>query len=184
MADPTHLRVLRKLREIARAGEVCPPRRELATMLQIEEGTLGTAFRRLKFDNRIQVLRRGNRYMIVLIGENLQTADPTPVCTIVVRPRIAEMVGKAADIFGVTAKDIVQRSQFPEHVRARQAVSYVAASRGWPVTIIARSLRRDHSTILYSRRKAERLLSSDQSFAFNLRALDEAVPASFEKVVA
>ena len=86
---------------------------------------------------------------------------------------IEEVIQAASQRLGLSPREVRGPRRAHALSRARQLVAYVAhRSAGFSLPTIGQALGgRDHTTILYSVRKAETLLSQDPEFARTLRAL-------------
>lgn len=81
------------------------------------------------------------------------------------------LVKAACLYFGVSEEAFYGRARFNEIIRTRAAVVYVMRNRdvqSFPQ--IGKRLGRDHSTIIFSLRRAENLLADDKDFADFVRA--------------
>lgn len=184
MSKPIHIRLLSRLQEIAEAGDPCPRAADLAAYLGVTKCTAYKAFERLVEDNRIATKRVGNRRQVTILPNGPSTADPTHNDIAVVRPRVREIVRVAAEVFDTTAKDLLGRSQFAEHVAARNAACVIAHNRGWQYTDIARVLGKDHSTVIHGVRRASDIAARDPFFAARLHQLNALIPQSQMREVA
>lgn len=73
----------------------------------------------------------------------------------------------AADIYGVTAKDIIGRSRLPHLVEARQAAMMFARDEGVGLEDVGAHMDRDHTTVLHGERRArERLAANVKKIVF------------------
>ncbi|RIV79553.1 helix-turn-helix domain-containing protein [Pelagerythrobacter aerophilus] len=174
---PLRSKLLRYLRELARAGQPCPLNRDLAAHLGASADGISEALTQLRDLNRIAIERVGNRRIVTLLGEGIATADPRPAPEpIVVRPRVREIIDTASRIFDVPAKDIASASRLRMHSTPRQVVCYVASQRGWRSTEIGRVLQRDHSTVLYGLDRVRARRAADAEFAAKVAELLERSP--------
>lgn len=177
-------RLFQYLKALALAGESCPKSVEIAATIGLTHHQVGHAFEYLRDENRIECKRVGQRRIVRLLGIGLETADPRPPETITVRPPVRSIIDAAAEAFGTTAKGIVSRSRFVDHVAARRAVCFTAMNRGWSSPQVGRVLAgRDHSTVIHHRDAARRLALSDAGFAARLAAVETRTPLPVEKVL-
>jgi chromosomal replication initiation ATPase DnaA len=63
-------------------------------------------------------------------------------------------IAQVAARTGITEADILGRSRFREHFRARRMVCLELHARGWSYSRIGRLLGRDHTTISHAVRSA------------------------------
>ena len=78
----------------------------------------------------------------------------------------------ASTLFDVPIAIIVGHSRRRRHCQARNAVAYAVRERGWSLQEIGEALDgRDHTTIIYGLRQAERWAAADPWYAAQLAAL-------------
>ena len=74
-----------------------------------------------------------------------------------------ELVACAAWTLGTTPRDVLGKSRFQAHVRARWAVWFVLHRRGCPYASIGRSFGHHHTSVMHAVREVRRRLPSDPS---------------------
>lgn len=99
----------------------------------------------------------------------MNRVNPRPPIT------VREMITLAADVFDTTEKDILSKSRWRPHARARQAVFALANRHGWSLTAIGRVFDRDHSTVGHGRDMAPVFCRYEPQFAERMVALESAV---------
>ena len=78
------------------------------------------------------------------------------------------LVASACAHFGVTVDELRSQRRHGPISRARWAIAHVLIDRvGWSYPRAARLLDKDHSSLIYGVREAEKLLREDESF-YNL----------------
>ncbi len=89
---------------------------------------------------------------------------------------IEDAIAAGAEAFGLKLEDMTGRSQPQRIVRARHAVVWCAREvlkESFPR--IGKSLRRDHTTVMSSYRRAQALIERDKSFQDGVRRIREAL---------
>lgn len=80
---------------------------------------------------------------------------------------------RAAELFGVSPVAITGITRGRRAVAARQAVAYALRKQAWTVVAIGELLGRDHTTICYATRQAERRAILDPAYALDLCDLSQ-----------
>lgn len=83
----------------------------------------------------------------------------------------AVILRTVADLFGVSIADLIGTRRYKRLTSARQAAAYALRQAGLGVIETGELLRRDHSTITYSVRQAERRTTADPAYAAKLHQL-------------
>jgi len=89
---------------------------------------------------------------------------------------ISDAIAAGAEAFGLKLEDMTSRAQPQRIVRARHAVVWCAREvlkESFPR--IGKALRRDHTTVMSSYRRAEALLERDKAFQDGVRRIREAL---------
>lgn len=160
--------LLERLAGLAVAGLPCPPLRTLS----LDLGLSGNSSQPFAMMNRLAangdiVLEQGGRWRVVFIPAlGLRTGHPRS-CTPegkVKRP-VAQIVATAAAVACLSIRDVTGSSREMLYLRPRHLAVWFCRAEGWSTTDIATGMRkRDHSTIVNSYQRAERLLEVDPLF--------------------
>lgn len=167
--------ILSAVSEAAETGAPCPSTAELARLSGYSVQTIGEALRRLEDDGHIIRSVRGSWRTITITATGKATAGLPPVAEVPTnRPpvEVGTIITLAAEVFGVSRRELIGPSR-PLHIaRPRQAVCIVASRIGWGPSHIGRVIKRDHSTVSHARDLADAFERHDPAFAAGLAALE------------
>lgn len=82
-----------------------------------------------------------------------------------------EIVNHCAELFDVSADDIMSRRRIRPITQARFALYAALRQRGWSYPRIGNFMGRDHSSVLVGVRKAEWLMERQRSYEEKVEAL-------------
>jgi Bacterial dnaA protein helix-turn-helix len=85
---------------------------------------------------------------------------------------ILDIARLCAARFGIPFKDIMSRSQFPEHARPRLAAYLIARRAGRSASSIARCFSRDHTTVCTGSRRIEAASKSNPVLRADIAAIE------------
>jgi len=83
----------------------------------------------------------------------------------------ATIIRVVCDLFGVAVSDLISPRRYKRLTPARQAAAYALRQAGLGVIETGEILHRDHTTITYSVRQAERRATADPAYAAKLHQL-------------
>lgn len=87
------------------------------------------------------------------------------------KPTVRDIVRAASFVSGFTANEITGQRRFAPLVRIRQAVCLVAREQGYSYPQIARTMDRDHTTIMHGCDRAEAFAERDPAYVAKISAI-------------
>lgn len=78
---------------------------------------------------------------------------------------VAELIDRVCKHFGVTRAQLIGRDRHAHVAQARQVAAWLLRQRGFSYPAIGQELKQDHTTVMYSVRKVERLRSENARVA-------------------
>jgi hypothetical protein len=92
------------------------------------------------------------------------------------QPRVAHIMRATCKVTGVSMTELTGTIRHKDHVRARWAVMHLARKYGRSLCYIGTMLRRDHTTVLYGIRCAEKWIDDDPTARQTLRDICDLLP--------
>lgn len=178
-----------RLCELAERGEPCPGNAVLARVAGYRSDSGVTGALSILVDEGLIVRRlAGHLRVITIAATGLSTAEPQrppepPYAYTPKRP-VREIAEVAIAMSGLSARHVLGRSRYAEHVRVRQVIACMATREGWGSAHIGRALGFDHTTILHARRVLPAYAAREPETAELVARLADALPPLPERMSA
>jgi hypothetical protein len=151
--------MLRKLTELALAGQPLPGARGLSRMVGLAGGGGGNGvLARLEKAGHVTVTGWGDYKTVHILATRLSLSRGDA------RQPIAAILATVAAVTGLTVADITGPTRTKLYLRPRRLAAMLARVAGWSYPTIGKALRRDHSTAIHACERGAEMLASDPLF--------------------